>query len=109
MKNIVLALLSTIAVASSAPVITEGEKSLPLPGEAFQLDGYDAFVILPPGTKTDIPWVWYAPTLRGLPAKSEVWMFEQFLAKGIAIAGIAESRAGLDAGPCTPTRRSDGS
>jgi pimeloyl-ACP methyl ester carboxylesterase len=83
-----LVLLSTAAVASAAPVITEGKKSLPLPGEAFQVDGHDAFVILPPGAKADIPWVWYAPTLSGLPAKSEVWMFEQFLAKGIAIAGI---------------------
>ena len=88
MKNALFVLLSTAMVASAAPVITEGKKALPLPGEAFQLDGHDAFVILPPGAKSDIPWVWYAPTLRGLPAKSEVWMFEQFLAKGIAIAGI---------------------
>jgi alpha-beta hydrolase superfamily lysophospholipase len=45
-------------------------------------------VTLPPNAKDDIPWVWYAPTLNGLPAQTEVWMFEQFLAKGIAIAGI---------------------
>ncbi len=57
-------------------------------GEAFQLDGCDAFVILPASAGTEIPWVWYAPTLPGLPAQSEVWMFKQFLAKGIAIAGI---------------------
>jgi hypothetical protein len=74
--------------ASAETVVTPGSKTLPLPGEAFQLDGHDAFVILPPGASGDIPWVWYAPTLRGLPAKSEVWMFERFLAKGIAIAGI---------------------
>lgn len=81
-------LLLGIATASAQPVVTPGSKTLPLPGDAFQLDGHDAFVILPKDASNDIPWVWYAPTLPGLPAQSEVWMFEQFLAKGIAIAGI---------------------
>ena len=35
-----------------------------------------------------MPWVWYAPTLRGLPGGAEKWMFERFLKAGIAIAGI---------------------
>jgi hypothetical protein len=35
-----------------------------------------------------MPWVWYAPTLKGLPGSVEEWMFERFLAAGIAIAGI---------------------
>lgn len=83
-----LSLLLGTATASAEPVVTPGSKTLPLPGEAFQLDGHDAFVMLPKDAKTDIPWVWYAPTLRGLPAQSEVWMFKQFLANGIAIAGI---------------------
>lgn len=81
-------LLLAVSAFSSEPIVTPGSKALPLPGEAFQIDGHDAFVILPPDAKDNIPWVWYAPTLRGLPAQSEVWMFEQFLAKGIAIAGI---------------------
>jgi len=69
-------------------LIESASKKLPLPGESFRLNGKEAFVILPEKTKAPIAWVWYAPTLRGLPAKSEVWMFERFLAKGIAIAGI---------------------
>lgn len=84
---LVLVLLAA-AVSASDPVVTPGKKSLPLPGESFQLNGQDAFVILPPGAGEDVPWVWYAPTLRGLPSKAEVWMFEKFLAEGIAIAGI---------------------
>ena len=81
-------LLSPVA-AEDEIVISEGAKTLPLPGEAFKLNGRDAFVILPPGeTKKDVPWVWYAPTLRGLPEKRENWMFERFLAAGIAVAGI---------------------
>lgn len=69
-------------------VIEKGNKSLPLPGESFKINGRDAFLILPEKTEGQIPWVWYAPTLKGLPAKSEIWMFERFLAKGVAIAGI---------------------
>ena len=65
-------------------------KKLPLPGEVFELEGRRAFLILP--EKVDpqrtIPWVWYAPTLPGLPEKREVWMFKQWLDQGIAIAGI---------------------
>ncbi len=65
-------------------------KVLPPPGEFFEVAGRAAFVILPstkPTTGT-IPWVWYAPTLPGLPGTEEKWMFEKFTAAGIAIAGI---------------------
>ncbi|MFK8113673.1 MAG: alpha/beta hydrolase family protein [Rubripirellula sp.] len=87
-RSLAFAIFLAVGTAAAEPVVTPGSKTLPLPGEAFQLDGHDAFVILPPGAQIDIPWVWYAPTLHGLPAQSEVWMFERFLAKGIAIAGI---------------------
>ena len=64
-------------------------KNLPLPGEVFEVQGRTAFVISPPGgLKKNMPWVWYAPTLPRLPGGAEVWMFERFLAQGIAIAGI---------------------
>jgi pimeloyl-ACP methyl ester carboxylesterase len=65
-------------------------KKLPLRGEVFVVDGCTAFLIPPAhaaGGKTT-PWVWYAPTLPGLPADSEKWMFERFAAAGIAVAGI---------------------
>ena len=65
-------------------------KKLPLPGETFKVEGKEAFLILPEGPKPGkpIPWVWYAPTLPGLPASSEKWMFDHFLKAGIAIAGV---------------------
>src|SRR5262249_30272660 len=34
------------------------------------------------------PWIWYAPTLPGLPDQHEKWMHENFLAAGIAVAGV---------------------
>ncbi|MCX6916954.1 MAG: hypothetical protein NT167_28610, partial [Verrucomicrobia bacterium] len=66
------------------------QKSLPLPGVVFQVQGHTAFVILPPAQSTNrpIPWVWYAPTLPGLPGNEEQWMFERFNRAGVAIAGI---------------------
>jgi predicted esterase len=64
------------------------EKNLPLPGEVFSVCGHTAFLIPAKATGTAKPWVWYAPTLPSLPGKAEQWMFEKFLAAGIAIAGI---------------------
>ena len=64
------------------------KKSLPVPGEVFTVSGRTAFLISPPEPAPSRPWVWYAPTLPRLPAAAEKWMFEKFLAAGIAIAGI---------------------
>jgi pimeloyl-ACP methyl ester carboxylesterase len=66
------------------------QKQLPLPGEAFLVENRVAFVILPPESvrKKPQPWVWYAPTLNGLPSGAEQCMFERFTQAGIAIAGI---------------------
>src|SRR5947208_1230544 len=66
------------------------EKTLPMPGEAFHFQGHEAFIIAPskPRAGGRMPWVWYAPTLHGLPGPEERWMFERFLDSGIAVAGI---------------------
>jgi len=67
------------------------KKQLPFPGEVFAIEGHTAFLISPKTKLADgkpTPWVWYAPTLRGLPGGAEKWMFERFLKAGIAIAGI---------------------
>ncbi len=65
------------------------KKDLPIKGEVFSVEGRTAFLIHPEPREISkpIPWVWYAPTLEGLP-KQEKWMFERFLDHGIAIAGV---------------------
>jgi len=65
-------------------------KHLPLPGEVFSVAGRTAFVILPKAEHPPPaqPWIWYAPTLPGLPGPEEKWMFEKFLAAGVAVAGV---------------------
>ena len=83
---------STLAVCcfAVATPLEAAEKRLPLKGEVFTIQERTAFLILPekPKANQPIPWVWYAPTLPGLPASSEKWMFERFLKAGIAIAGV---------------------
>lgn len=66
------------------------EKALPLDGDVFSVEGRTAFVLRPDAVADGdvMPWVWYAPTLPKLPGDAETWMFEAFLAQGIAIAGI---------------------
>jgi len=66
------------------------EKKLPIKGEVFTVEERTAFLILPDKDRSSgpIPWVWYAPTLKGLPGGAEKWMFDRFLEQGIAIAGV---------------------
>ncbi len=71
--------------ASTAP------PKLTLPNtENFTVEGRPAFVFLPPEAKraNPQPWVFYAPTLPGYPDEAERWMHEQFLAAGVAVAGV---------------------
>ncbi|MGV3774621.1 MAG: prolyl oligopeptidase family serine peptidase [Verrucomicrobiales bacterium] len=67
---------------------TKPAKVLPLPGKTFEMAGRAVFLIEAEQPARGKPWVWYAPTLPGYPAKEEKWMFERFLSNGIAIAGI---------------------
>lgn len=85
-----LQLTCLLALTAACLSSQAAEKKLPLPGETFTVQNRQAFLILPdePGADKLVPWVWYAPTLRGLPGEAERWMFERFLKAGIAIAGI---------------------
>lgn len=70
---------------TTAPV-----KTLILPGESFLVDGRPAFILWPPEEKRQKPqpWIMYAPTLPPYPDSHEKWMHEQFVAAGVAVAGI---------------------
>ncbi len=66
------------------------KKSLPLPGETFTVATRPAFLFLPPKEQRaePQPWIFYGPTLDPYPDQAERWMHEQFLAAGIAVAGV---------------------
>ena len=63
--------------------------------ENFTIEGRPAFIFLPPAAKraTPQPWIFYAPTLPAYPDEAERWMHAQFLAAGIAVAGVDAGEA----------------
>lgn len=82
-------------------------KVLPRAGEVLLVGGHTAFLI---PAKVEVgalskPWVWYAPTLPGLPGTEEGFLFDRFMDAGIAIAGVdvgesfgsPDGRRGFDA------------
>ncbi len=58
--------------------------------ENFTIAGRPAFIYLPPPEKrtSPQPWIFYGPTLAPYPDNGERWMHEQFVAAGIAVAGV---------------------
>jgi hypothetical protein len=86
----IIPVIGLLFLGSCSPFSFGADKVLPLPGENFVVSGRPAFLI-PGKIHSNLkgkPWVWYAPTLPGLPGKEEKWMFEQFREAGIAIGGI---------------------
>ncbi|RFC43659.1 MAG: Prolyl oligopeptidase family protein [Verrucomicrobia bacterium] len=91
MKRTLLALLAATASFSVTRAVDLPEKKgLPFPGETLSVSRRQAFLISSEKAPAEgpRPWVWYAPTLFGLPGDAEKWIFERLLASGIAIAGI---------------------
>ena len=68
------------------------KRSQVLPGgDTFRVADRHAFLMKPDKpavSKQGKPWIFYAPTLRNVPDRHEKWMHEQFLAAGVAVAGI---------------------
>src|ERR1044071_9571916 len=63
--------------------------------ENFKVRDHPAFLFLPPEDQRakPHPWLFYAPTLPPYPAEAERWMHQQFLAAGIAVAGVDAGEA----------------
>lgn len=88
-------LIVCCSLISSRGTFAEEIKKLILPGEAFLVEGRPAFIFWPEEAKRarPQPWVMYAPTLPAYPDVHEKWMHEQFLAAGVAVAGIDAGEA----------------
>ncbi len=92
-----LVILSTLGwrCLAEEPTTPHAVKELILPGDSFLVSGRPAFVLLPPIEKRQSPqpWIMYSPTLPAYPDSHEKWMHEQFLAAGVAVAGIDAGEA----------------
>ena len=79
----VISLLTLSLVASAA----SAEDALPKTAEKFDLNGHTAYLYAAPNPAKGKPWVWYAPTLKGLSLAQRKVYFEGFLHAGISIVG----------------------
>ena len=87
---VALSMLCAMQSIAAEDERTKIVKDLILPGESFLIEGCPSFILLPGEEKRQKPqpWIMYAPTLPGLPDSHEKWMHEEFLAAGVAVAGI---------------------
>lgn len=60
------------------------------PRSSTRIAGHDAFIITPRAVSgaSDRPWVWYMPTLPGLPSEEEGSLFKALSDAGVTVAGI---------------------
>ena len=61
---------------------------LPKTAETFEVEGHKAFVYAAPKPAEGKPWLWYAPTLKGVSIVQRKLYFESLLHAGISIAGF---------------------
>lgn len=76
-----LILLATIASTSAA-------EALPKTAEKWDVAGHTAMLYAPPKPAAGKPWVWFAPTIKGVSLAIRPAYFEGFLNAGIGIAGF---------------------
>ena len=55
--------------------------------ETFEIEGHTAFVYAAPKPASGKPWVWYAPTLKGVSLVARKLYFESLMEAGIGVAG----------------------
>lgn len=67
--------------------VTFGADVLPKTAEKFDVNGHTAFLYAAPNPAKGKPWVWFAPTLKGLSLVTRKAYFEGFLGAGVSIAG----------------------
>jgi hypothetical protein len=81
-RFLLLTILSLVVLPVAAQDI------LPRTAETFEIGGNKAFIFAAPKPAEGKPWVWYAPTLKGVSLAGRSLYFESFLRAGISIAGF---------------------
>ena len=76
---------TTTAPTTTAPVTGDG---LPKTAQTFEIEGRKAYFYAAPRPAKGNPWVWYAPTFKGMSLVQRKAYFEGFLRGGVGIAGI---------------------
>lgn len=79
--RVFLALLAGLALCATA------QDNLPKTADTFEVEGNKAFLYAAPAVAPGKPWLWYAPTLKGISLAGRKMYFEAFMKAGISIAG----------------------
>ncbi len=81
-------LLALLALPAFFTTAFAADDALPRVAEKFEINGNTAFLYAAPKPAAGKPWVWYAPTLKGVSLAGRKMYFEGFLKAGISIAGF---------------------
>ena len=73
--------------AGDAPGVFAGDK-LPRAAETFEIAGDKGFLYAAPKPAVGRPWVWFAPTIKGVSLAGRKMYFDGLLNAGISIAGF---------------------
>lgn len=68
--------------------VASADDLLPKIADKFEVNGHTAYLYAAPNPAQGKPWVWYAPTLKGLSLVQRRAYFEGFLNAGVSIAGF---------------------
>lgn len=80
--KLILALLACLTLPLAA------QEAPPRAAETFELEGGKVFLHTAPKPAEGKPWLWYAPTLKGVSIVGRKMYFEAFMKAGISIAGF---------------------
>lgn len=64
-----------------------GADSLPKSATRFDVNGHTAYLYAAPKPAAGHPWVWFAPSLKGLSLSTRKVYFEAFMNAGVSLAG----------------------
>src|SRR4051794_16939969 len=81
-------LLNAALCATLLALPTAAQEQPPKTAETFEIDGHKAFVHAAPRPAEGRPWLWYAPTLKGVSIVQRKLYFESLMQSGISIAGF---------------------
>lgn len=82
MKRIVSLLMLSLASGTAFAAAT-----LPKTATKFEVSGHTAYLYAAPSPAAGKPWVWFAPTLKGLSLAGRKMYYEAFLNAGVSLAG----------------------
>jgi predicted esterase len=83
-----LALLGALVCPAFLGLLAAAQDQLPKTAATFEIDGHKAFIYAAPRPAEGKPWLWYAPTLKGVSIVQRKLYFESLMHAGISIAGF---------------------